>query len=235
MGPAGWNPYSFGKGLWSSKLAQQAAHCPGMRGPFSGHCAGPVWGHREGQAPQPPPSLKMKGDLSPSPRHSPRTAMATAHWVAVTSLSPPVAPPAPQPGREIFLSCSHLASLSSLLGGRKLTSGSSLRICGLDLLASPLSGAQRDFNCWHFSQTPWTFSYLCACFHCWECLSSLSCQTPIHPSKPRSNVTALSSRGSSSPLVFPWPLAHISITELEKRPSMLFKIFSLDQGTPRVP
>lgn len=67
-GPAAWNLYSFGKGLWSSKLAQQAVHCPVMRGPCSGHKASPGRGAQRGAHATAPTPIILERAASFSPR-----------------------------------------------------------------------------------------------------------------------------------------------------------------------
>lgn len=73
----------------------------------------------------------------------------------------------------------------------------------LDLLAST-SNAHCGSSCWNFPRLSRLFLSLClcsSCLGCQECLPSPCCQTPTLPSKPSSDVTAISC--IAAPVGFP--------------------------------
>ena len=92
-GPSWLESLLFWKGPLVFKVGAAGSPLPwNERSPFWALCQPSLGTQREASS-QPPLSL-IRRDLSPSPRHSPRMAMATPHWVAINLLSFPVTLPA---------------------------------------------------------------------------------------------------------------------------------------------
>lgn len=179
-GPAGWN-----------LTLLERAHCPVMRGPCSGHWPAQAGAQRGAGSTAPTSVIRNRAPLlqPPAVAHS----WPSPHPTSAALLSPNPATHlgrgSSSPAQAWFLAPRCPRTKTSILA-------STLRP-SVTLTVWPLFSMPTVAPAAGISPNPLGFFIslrLCSCcFGCQECPSSLSRQTPTHPPKPSSDVTASSS------------------------------------------